>query len=422
MPSPGKTPSGKTHIDELGIFGGKPLFSPPRPIGQLATPPAAEFIGLIREAYERKRLTNDGPLVRQLEEQLAAHHGTAHCIALANAGLGLMMLLQITAGGKQGETLIPAFSYRGLPHFARWAGQRPRFCDVDPLNHTLSVASAAAALSDDTTAILAVCNFNGAGDIAGLSRLAAEKNRPLIIDSVYAIGSTRHGRPLGGNGLAEVFSLHATKLLNGFEGGYVTTNNDELAALLRQQRNFCFPSEPDINLEDFPHVMGLNAKLNEFHAAMALATLAQLDEIVARNRERYQAYRQVFAALPGLDLVPCPDSDEETGSFLMTVAEVTTEWPLSRDETVRLLRAEGCAINPYYSPPLHHAMPDPTGVPVSLPVAESLAERFFQLPAGDLVSLPDITRLGDLLAFVQGHGQTITARLRKQEAAKGATP
>lgn len=393
----------KRSLDELAWFGGPALFQRPRSIGQLDAPPIEPFLAALKSITEQRRLTNDGPFVRELEAQLAAYHGVAHVVALANAGLGLMMLLQIFSGGHPGTVIMPAFSFRGLPHFARWAGQTPCYADVSPDTHTLQPESVENRITDRTRSILAVCNVNGAGDIDGLTAVAARHGIPLFFDSVYGLGNRYGETRLGGFGQAEVFSLHATKLLNGFEGGYVTTNDTGLAQLLRHQRNFSYG--PDTaNLP--PHLLGCNAKLNEIHAAMALHSLQNIDAIIDANRHRFALYHEALSTLPGLSLLTPAGPDAETWNHSMVIAEITPEWPLSRDFTCALLRAEGAAINPYYSPPLHVTDNDP----VHLPVTESLAQRFFQLPAGHQVSPDDIATIGAFLHFLHAHGKAITAR------------
>lgn len=396
-------PPEKHSVTDLALFGGPPLFSTPRPIGQLDAPPLEEYLALARRILVERRFTNDGPLVQELEVRLAAYHGVGHCIALANAGVGLMMLMQIFPAGRRGEIVMPAFSYRGLPHFAQWADQMPRFADVDPDTHTLSPATVEAVLGENTTAILGVCNFNHPGDIDGLCDLARRRGLPIFFDSVAGQGATHQGRMLGGFGRAEVFSLHATKLLNGFEGGYVTTDDGELAQVLRCQRNFGF------GLDGGP-VAGLNAKLNEFHAAMALLCLDRIDETIAANRVRYQAYQRVCAGIPGLRLVDYAAG--ERSNYHMVVAELTEGWPLDRDRTVALMRAEGAVVGLYYSPPLHLSSHCPKGYAVApLPVSESLARRVLQLPAGAMTSLDDVASIGALLRFVSQEGAAIVRRL-----------
>jgi dTDP-4-amino-4,6-dideoxygalactose transaminase len=403
----------KKTINDLAIFSGPRLFDSLRSIGQLTAPPVEAYLEILRTVYEARNLTNDGALVRRLEANLCDYHGVQNCIALANAGLGLTMLAQVFAGGRAGEVIMPAFSFRGLPHFVRWAGQIPRFCDVDETTHGLDPASVAAVISDRTTSILAVANFNSPGCIDELSELGDRHGIPVFLDSVYGLGCTYKGVMLGGYGRAEVYSLHATKLLNGFEGGYVTTNDDNLAEVLRWQRNFTFPGWRPETLEAGCHVLGTNAKLNELHAGMALLSLERLQQTIERNKSRYKVYQEIFNGLEGLTLLSCGDETGEQRNYEMVIVELGAGWPLDREQTLSLLRAEGCAIGPYYSPALHRSEHCPPGCgDLALPVAESLSNRYLQMPVGEQMSTGDINALGGLLRFARRHGEAISARLK----------
>ena len=399
----------KICLDDLAVFGGKPIFSTPRPIGQLFTPDADEYLRCLKISFDVCHLTNGGPLVKKLEQKLALYHGTMHCIALANAGLGLTMLMQLFANGKAGEVIMPAFSYRGLPHYAQWAGQKPVFSDVDPITHFLSLQSVEKAVSDRTTSILGVCNFNDPGDIDGLTRIARDHNVPIFLDSVYAVGATYKNRNLGTYTDAEVYSLHATKLLNGFEGGYITTNNDKIAQQLIWQRNFTMPGlKPKIKSSEA--LLGLNAKLNEMHAAMALLSVDAIEDIIAANFIRFDAYRKGLKKFDGLHLLPY--TKKEKVNYQMAVVEVNEKWPLTRDQMVSLLQAEGCGISAYYSPPLHRSEHCPAGAEVpDLPIAEKLAQKYLQLPVGGFVSTEDIEKICQLFSFIEIKGSEISNRM-----------
>jgi dTDP-4-amino-4,6-dideoxygalactose transaminase len=402
----------KKSVDDLAFFGGPKLFATPRPIGQLDAPPVEDYLAVLRVPFEARHLANDGPLVRRLEDRLRDYHNVRHCIALANAALGLTMLMNLFAKGVAGEVIMPAFSYRGLPHFARWAGQMPRFCDVDPVTHCLDPDAVEACITDKTTAILVVCNFNSPGSLDALCAVGERHNVPVFLDSVYGLGSSYGGKILGGFAQAEVYSTHATKLLNGFEGGYITTNDDRLAELVRWQRNFALHGLRPPGADESSPVLGLNAKLNEMHAAMALLSLDRLGDVIERNKARYDAYRDVITPIEGLSLVPYADESREQRNYEMAVIETGDGWPLSRDQTLELLRAEGMAISSYYSPPLHKSPHAPAGIEIpDLPVAESLAARFIQLPVGELVSLDDIAEIGAFLAFVRDNHAGVRARL-----------
>jgi len=386
------------HIEEIAVFGGQPLFASPKPVGQLAMPEFRQYEEVLKRILEGRRFTGGGPMVRELERRLAAFHEVRHCLAFANAGLALVMLMRVLARGRDGEVIMPAFSYRGLPHFARWAAQMPRFCDVERETHGLDVDSVASSINERVTCILAVSNVTGPCDVERLCALASASDVPIFFDSVYAFGSTYRGRRLGCFGRAEVFSMHATKLLNGFEGGYLTTDDDGLTQELRDLRDGS----------------SVNVELSELHAAMALLCLDDVPAVIARNRERYLAYRTVCDGLQGLRLLPYRKDGEEAHNYEMAIVEVEPSWLLTRDETVRLLRAENAIIASYYSPPLHRSPHCPPEVVTpALPVSEDLSTRFLQLPVGELVSLEDIERLADYLQFINHRSEEIATRLRR---------
>ena len=394
-------------IDRLAIFGGSPLLSSPTPAAFL--PDIESYLGLLDQIFEHRRLTNDGALVQRLEDRLGRHHRKRHCVALANAGLGFMMLLQLLAGGRRGEVIMPALADPGLPHFIDWAGQTPRFCDVDKDTHALDPQSVAAAIGERTIAILAVCGSLGPGDITGLCRVAAARHIPVVCDATAAFATTGGDRDPAKACLAAIFSLDATTLLNGFEGGYVATDDDGVAAALRWQRNFCLPLPgPGERPPPYP-VLGLNAKLNELHAAMALLSLDRLGERLAAEALCCEAYRRMCSRLPGWGVA----SGSRGGwAPCAAVATVRAPWPLSRDQTVALLRAEEVAVSPYRSPALHLAPGRSGSVSGSaLPVAESLAGDLLQLPGADAISPAAIATLGEYLASVAAHGAAIAARL-----------
>lgn len=395
----------KLQVDDLALFGGAALFETVRPIGQLALPEEEEFFTLARSIYDCKGLTNNGPLVQELEHRLEQMHQVKHCIAFASASLALILLMEIVADGRHGEVIMPAFTYAGLPHLAQWAGQLPCFCDVDCETHTLDPAVVLEAVCEDTTAILAVHQVTSPCRINELEALAAKCKVPLIFDSVHGIHCTYKGRPIGGFGRAEVFSLHATKLLNGFEGGYITTNDYRLANVLRMKRNFGIDSQGNVATK------GLNAKLNEFHAASALACLEDQQRVVDRNRQRLLAYHEHFHGIPGLSWVPYQNENERM-NYEFALLEVDPTWPLKRDVIVELLRAENALARPYYSPPVHRSTHCPDFIePPSLPVTEELARTIIQMPVGELVSRKDIFRLGAFFHFIHTNAREIAERL-----------
>ena len=398
----------KKTFNSLAIFGGKPLFEKQRPIGQLDKPPLKDFLSGLREAYDARWLTNGGRLVQRVEKICAKLHGVLHCLAVTNAGIGISILLRDIARDRKGEVILPGFSFRGLPHFIRWAGLTPRFVDVDKDSHALDLSAVKNAINKNTIAILAVSKSHSFGDREGLCALADGLEIPLIFDSVYALGAKYRGSPAGGAGLAEVFSLHATKLINGFEGGYITTNDGVLVERLQRYRNFGLGAPSHL----FENIIGTNGKLNEVHAAMALASLPYLNNIVAANRIRFQNYLSALEPIPHLRMLESPQPAIESSSHVLNVLNIEAEWPLSRNQMWKLLSAEGLGVTPYYSPPLSRIQMNPSDVsPCQLPVSEKLAEHFLQLPSGKSMSEDDIKKFAGLCSFLLENAKAVKKQL-----------
>ena len=205
---------------------------------------------------------------------------------------------------------------------------------------------------------------------------------------------------------AEVFSLHASKLINGGEGGYITTSNKTLYEKLKIQRGFGFQGADNVVISN-----GTNAKLNEIHAAMALASLDSLDTFVAHNQKIYRIYQQEISQLPGLKL---REFDETyRASYKNIVLEVTEDWPFSRDLTVELLNAERVLARAYYSPALHQKTmlyPHCTG---SLPLTDKLSKRFMLMPSGFTATPEEIHGVLQLMKSFYTQADQILAKVKE---------
>jgi len=199
-----------------------------------------------------------------------------------------------------------------------------------------------------------------------------------------------------------VFSMHATKLINGFEGGYVTTNNQRLAEQLEIMKRSDLAGE-----ELRQDGVALNSMLNEMHAAMALASLDEIEEQVAANKRKYGRYVEGVQEIDGLDLVEHKAS--ERSDYRMIVVRLGSAWPLPRDLTLRLLEAEKILARPYYTP-LHHRSVEYHRVCPELPTTEAIFRDFMALPSGAHVSEDDIEKIIDVLARIGRQGEELKSR------------
>ena len=290
-----KRPEMRSSPDELAIFGGAPAFEEPRHVGAPNLGNRERLLERIGAAYDRRWLTNEGPLVKEFERRVADVSGVEHCVAVSSGTTGLQLLaraLELT-----GEVIVPSFTFVATAHALAWLGLKPVFCEVDPDTHTLDPNMLPALVTPRTSAIVGVHLWGRPCEIDELGEFAANRRLALLFDAAHAIGCSYRGRSIGAFGDGSVFSFHATKVVNAAEGGAVTTNNDYLARRLRLLRNYAFVGY-DTVIET-----GTNAKMSELSAAMGLTSLDAFEEFVAVNDRNYRRYRDELRDIPGISLM-----------------------------------------------------------------------------------------------------------------------
>ena len=221
-------------IDALAIFGGKPAFDEQLHVGRPNIGDRARFLQRVEDMLDRRWLTNNGPFVQEFEQRIADYVGVKHCIAVANATIGLGLAAR--ALEMSGEVIVPSMTFVATAHILQWQQTTPVFCDIDPETHLLDPQRVEERITPHTTGILPVHLWGRPCDTAALEDIARRHNLRLLYDAAHAFGNSHQGKMIGNFGDAEVFSFHATKFLNSLEGGAIVTNDDELAATIRLNR------------------------------------------------------------------------------------------------------------------------------------------------------------------------------------------
>lgn len=382
-------------------LGGTPAFGDGLALVRPQIAGRAQLLQRLEGILDSGMLTN-GPTVRELEETVAAYLGVAHVVAVANCTAGLMLVYQ--ALGARGPVVLPSFTFAASAHAVIWAGGTPEFADVSAESLTLDGASAAGAL-EGAVAMSATHVYGTPCDTETLQRLADEAGVPLVYDAAHGLGSRRAGVPIGNFGTAEVFSLSPTKVTVAGEGGLVTTRDAALAETLRIGRDYGNPGDYDCA---FP---GLNARLSELHAAVALASLLGLDERVVHRTRLVDAFWAAVAGVPGLRRPVVAPGDTSTYKDLTVIVDPAA-FGLEVPQLSSALRAEGADSRRYYFPPIHrqkaYASYPPT---LPLPVTDALAEHVLTLPLWSQQSESDATRLGEVVARLHTHAPELAAVL-----------
>jgi dTDP-4-amino-4,6-dideoxygalactose transaminase len=395
----------KRDVGQLALLGGTPAFAQFMHVGRPNIGNRERLLARINGMLDRDWLSNNGPLVQELEEKMAGFLGVKHCIAMCNATIAL----EITARalGLQGEVILPSFTFVASAHALQWQGITPVFCDVDPGTHNIDPAKIEDLITPQTTGILGVHVWGRPCDVAGLERIAGKHGLELMFDAAHGLGCSHRGKMLGNFGSAEVFSFHATKFFNSFEGGAVTTNNDELANRIRRMHNFGFAGYDQVV------DLGTNGKMNEASAAMGLTSLESLDVFIDRNHQNYLDYARAVQDIPCLKLIHY--NEEEKNNFQYVVIDVDPDGGIDRDLLVRILHAENVLARRYFYPGCHRMEPYRSRSPqgdLHLPETERLTSRLLQLPSGTAVGGREIEQVCQLIQFAVANGSEIRRRLQ----------
>lgn len=376
---------------QLAILGGRPAFREPLHVGRPNIGNRADLQQRIDQMLDTRWLSNDGPYVREFEKRISEYIGVKHCLVTCNGTTALMLAMR--GLDLQGEVILPSFTFVATAHALQWQQTKPVFCDVDPETHTLNPESVERLISPRTTGIIGVHLWGRTCDTEALEDIARRHKLQLLFDASHAFGCSHKGTLVGHFGEAEVFSFHATKFLNSFEGGAVVTDNDELAQKLRLMRNFGFTGY------DTVQYLGMNAKMTEVCAAMGITSLESIDSFIALNRRNHAAYATQLAGIPGLTLIPYDPS--ERGNYQYVVLEVDpTVCPLTRDELLRVLHADNVLARRYFFPGCHRMEPYRTLYPeagANLPNTERLSDRILALPTGTAVGPREIERVAGVI-------------------------
>lgn len=392
---------------QLAALGASPAFAAPLYVGTPNVGDKARVLARIEEALDHRRLTNFGPLTREFEARIADYCGAKHCITVCNATIGLELMIR--ALNLKGEVIVPAMTFVATAHALQWQEITPVFCDIDPVTCNIDAAAAERMITPRTSGIIGVHLWGRACNVDALQALADRHGLALGFDAAHAFGCTYKGRRVGTFGQAEVFSFHATKFMNSFEGGAIVTNDDSLAERLRLMENFGFSGVDQVTY------IGTNGKMTEACAAMGLTSLECIDQFVSANRRHFETYQDELAGLPGVQVMDFPG--DEVTNFQYVILRLDAEKTgISRDHVCTALHRENIIARRYFYPGVHRMEPYRSYQPhahLMLPQTERIVHEVLALPTGTSISTADVQLICRLLKTILAHPAEVTAALQR---------
>lgn len=358
------------------------------PVTKPFLPPREAFDKYLNGIWQRKWLTNMGPLASELEMNLKTHLEVKHLLFVTNGTLALQ--LAIKALDLKGEIITTPFSFVATTSSIVWEGCKPVFVDIDKDSLNIDPEKIEAAITENTSAILATHVYGNPCDVERIQKIAEKHSLKVIYDAAHAFGVKVNGRSVLDYGDISTCSLHATKLYHSVEGGLVVTRDPKLLKRLAYMRNFGF-SGPEAFAE-----LGINGKNSEFHAAMGLANLDYIETI--HNSRKFLTERYDLK-LRGLNIARPLWNRNASKNYAYYPVIFESEDLLLR--SVEGLKAYEIFGRRYFYPSLAQVLPYLEND--SMPITEDIARRVLCLPLYADLTLEEVDLICRLLLRFQNN-------------------
>lgn len=344
-------------------------------------PPFEEYITILRSAWEKGWITNNGELVQELEMRLKEYLGVKHLFFTSNGTIVLQMALKALNITK--EVITTPFSYVATTNAILWEGCTVKFIDIENQNYCIDSNLVEAAITEDTQAILATHVYGFPCDVEKIEALAVKYNLKVIYDGAHAFGCKYKNKSLLSFGDVSTCSFHATKLFHTVEGGCIICEDDALAQQLMLYRQFG-------HVYDDYYSVGINAKNSEFHAAMGLSIFPHLDIIGKVRREICGLYQKELSnASLTLPVLNADNFEWNYSYFPIFLSSEALAIKIKDD-----LFANGINVRRYFFPSLNELC---FVKYQSCPVSEDLSRRVICLPLFSGLSERDIMIVCDII-------------------------
>lgn len=339
----------------------------------------AEEKRLLAECIDSGWISSEGPFVAEFEQGFAARVGRKFGVAVTNGTAALeaaLVALDLEAGD---EVILPSHTIISCAQAIVRAGGIPVPVDCDPATWNMTVDHVAAAITPRTRAIMVVHIFGLPVDMSPVIALAEKNGLRIIEDAAQAHGQTYAGRPCGSYGVLSTFSFYPNKLITTGEGGMIVTDDPAIAERCRSLRNLCFQSHRRFVHEE----LGWNLRMTNLQAALGLAQLPRLDELLARKRQMGAYYSAQLADLPGIQL-PLAATDYAENMYWVYGIVLSERIPFDAGEAMRRFAAEGIGTRPFFWPIHEQPVLRRMGLcaNVAAPVSERIGRRGFYIPSG----------------------------------------
>lgn len=359
-------------------------------------PPLEEYIDEIKGIWDTCWMTNMGPIYQKLEQGLKNYLSCKNVELYVNGHMALDVAIK--ALHLTGEVITTPYTFASTTHALTLNGLTPVFCDIKPDDYTIDENKVEALITEKTSAILAVHVYGRPCNVTKLQEIAKRHHLKLIFDAAHAFGVRLNGEPIANFGDISMFSFHATKVFNTIEGGALIYSDDSLTKSLENLRNFGIEG-PESVVQ-----VGLNAKMNEFAAAMGVCNLRHLDENIQKRKHAAECYYERLKDCAGIRMIDFQDDchvDWNYSYFPIVVDEKAAG--CTRDDLFKGLQKENIFTRKYFFPLVtDYECYRGKFEQYQLPVAHYVADRVLTLPMYADLEEEDVERVCNVILSIMG--------------------
>ncbi|KAF0218751.1 MAG: putative PLP-dependent [Geobacteraceae bacterium] len=350
-------------------------FEDPIYVTQPILPKLENLVEKLKEVWGSKRLTNNGPQHKRLEERLCDILKVPYLSLFNNGTIALIVACQSLR--LTGEVITTPFTFAATPHVLTWNNISPIFCDIDPVTMNIDADKIESMITPQTTGILAVHVYGTPCDVKKIQEIANRYGLKVVYDAAHAFGVEIDGKGIGTFGDVSMFSFHATKLFHTAEGGALTFNDKNMKDRVDLLKNFGIKNEEEVMMP------GINGKMNELQALLGLEVLGLVEEEKKKRRNIFLAYSNYLNGIEGIKI--CNNNSEDVNhNYQYVVIRVNEkEYGVSRDYLYTELKKYNVHTRKYFYPLCSsfacykHLF---SSIPANLPIADKVSTEVLCLP------------------------------------------
>lgn len=350
-------------------------------------PSLDEYIEEIKPIFETKWLTNMGAKHKELQTKLEEYLKVSHMTLFTNGHMALYSAIK--ALKLKGEVITTPFTFVSTTHAIMQNGLTPVFCDIEKDTYTMDVSKIESLITDKTCAIVPVHVYGNVCNVEEIEKIANKYNLKVIYDAAHAFGVKYKGIGIGNFGDMSMFSFHATKVFNTIEGGGVAYKNEKFERELNLLKNFGITG-PETTEE-----IGMNAKMNEFQAAMGLCNLRHIEEEICKRKRVVEEYRKRFSNIKGIKLSKIQENVEPNYAYFPVIFE--DDFIKTRDIVMEELAKYNIFARKYFYPLTTDFECYPQYDGHDTPVAKYISDRVLTLPLFADLSLEKVNEICDII-------------------------